>query len=47
MVLQSYLLKSSEGFTQEQYEASDLNEDGVVDVFDLIELKQAIVKATS
>ena len=47
VILQSYLLKSSEGFTQEQYEASDLNEDGVVDVFDLIELKQAIVKATS
>ena len=42
VVLQSYLLKSSEGFTEEQYKA-----DEVVDVFDLIDLKQAIVKASS
>ena len=44
---QSYLLGSVEDFTEEQYKASDLNGDGVVDVFDLIELKQAIVKAAS
>lgn len=47
VVLQSYLLNSSEEFTEEQYKASDLNGDEVVDVFDLIELKQAIVKASS
>ena len=36
-----------EGFTEEQYKAADLNGDEVVDVFDLIDLKQAIVKASS
>ena len=47
VILQSYLLKNSESFTKEQYENSDMNGDGEVDVFDLIELKKAIVNATS
>lgn len=37
-LLRSYLLKGCE-FTKEQYEASDVNGDGRVDVFDLVSLR--------
>ncbi len=45
--LQSYMLGKNKDFTKKQYLASDMNEDGSVDMFDLIELKKEVVKATS
>ncbi|WP_024860293.1 peptidoglycan DD-metalloendopeptidase family protein [Ruminococcus flavefaciens] len=46
VALQSYILGKSKDFTKEQYLASNMNKDGAVDIFDLTELKRAVVKAT-
>lgn len=46
VLLQEHLLNKSGEFSKKQFLASDLNEDGFVDVFDLIELKKAVIKAT-
>lgn len=45
VILQDHLLKKSSDFTKAQFEASDLNKDGNVDVFDLVEMKKAIIGA--
>lgn len=45
VILQNYLLKRTDDFSKEQYMLSDLNSDGRVDVFDLVELKRAIIDA--
>ncbi len=43
VILQDHLLNKSNDFTKAQFEASDLNKDGNVDVFDLVEMKKAVV----
>lgn len=45
VILQNYLLKRSDSFSKEQYLLADLNYDGRVDVFDMIELKRALIAA--
>lgn len=45
VILQNYLLKRTDDFSKEQFMLSDLNGDGRVDVFDLVELKRAIINA--
>lgn len=45
VALQSYILGKNKEFTKKQYLASDMNKDGAVDIFDLTELKKAVVKA--
>lgn len=47
VLLQKYLLNQSEQFSKDQFLASDMNQDGKVDVFDLILLKKAVVAASS
>ena len=43
VLLQDYILNKSDKFTKRQYLASDMNKDGTVDVFDLVELKKAVI----
>ncbi|MBP5581886.1 MAG: peptidoglycan DD-metalloendopeptidase family protein [Ruminococcus sp.] len=45
VALQSYIIGKSKEFTKKQYLASDMNKDGSVDIFDLTELKKAVVKS--
>ena len=45
IILQNYLLNRGVSFSREQYLLADLNGDGKVDVFDLIELKKAVLNA--
>lgn len=46
VMLQSYILNKADEFTKKQYLASDMNKDGTVDVFDLVELKKAVIAVT-
>jgi len=43
VILQDHILNKSEEFTKKQYLASDINKDEAVDVFDLVELKKAVI----
>ena len=42
-MLQNYLLHKAE-FTADQYMAADMNENGSVDVFDMIVMKQVVTE---
>ena len=44
-LLQGYLLGKSDGFSKENSEAADINKDGKVDVYDLVELRKTALKS--
>ncbi|SHM71514.1 peptidoglycan DD-metalloendopeptidase family protein [Ruminococcus flavefaciens] len=46
VILQNYILNKGDEFNKRQYLASDINKDGTVDVFDLVELKKAVIAVT-
>ncbi|MDD7516524.1 peptidoglycan DD-metalloendopeptidase family protein [Ruminococcus flavefaciens] len=46
VVLQDHILNKEGEFTKKQYLASDLNKDSSVDIFDLIELRKAVIAVT-
>lgn len=46
VLMQDHLLNKSGNFSKKQYLASDMNKDSCVDIFDLIELKKAVIRAT-